>query len=83
MTNSKTPIFCAIDKANKEDALKLCEALSPLGIGIKLGLEFFNALGAQTVKEIQDTLQSLVPFTQSHSTYSQPILIFMPQAVVK
>ena len=62
MTNSKTPIFCAIDKANKEDALKLCEALSPLGIGIKLGLEFFNALGAQTVKEIQDTFPNIPLF---------------------
>jgi len=60
MTN--TPIFCAIDKADKEVALKLCEAIAPLGIGIKLGLEFFNALGAQTVKEIQDKFPTVPVF---------------------
>ena len=62
MTNTNTPIFCAIDKASKEDALKLCETIAPLGIGIKLGLEFFNSLGAQTVKEIQDQFPTVPVF---------------------
>ncbi len=62
MNTSSTPIFCAIDKANKKDAFVLCEAIAPLGIGIKLGLEFFNALGVHTVKEIQDQFPTIPIF---------------------
>lgn len=62
MTNLNTPIFCAIDKASKQDALNICKAIAPLGIGIKLGLEFFNALGAQTVKEIQEAFPTVPIF---------------------
>ena len=62
MPNNNTPIFCAIDKADLQAALKLCESIAPLGIGIKLGLEFFNALGAQAVKEIQDKFPEVPVF---------------------
>ncbi len=47
------PIFCAIDKPDLDAAIKLCAALNGTNIGIKLGLEFFSALGIQGVKEIQ------------------------------
>lgn len=53
MTNNNTPIFCAIDKPDMGEAIRLCEAITKAGIGIKLGLEFFNALGIQGVKEIE------------------------------
>ncbi|HPD82286.1 MAG TPA: orotidine-5'-phosphate decarboxylase [Alphaproteobacteria bacterium] len=54
MTNlKKPPIFCAIDKPDPDAAIKLCEEIAPLGIGIKLGLEFFNALGLAGLKEIE------------------------------
>ena len=55
MMMSNTPaIFCAIDKPDMEAALELCEAIAASGIGIKLGLEFFNALGVHGVKNIQN-----------------------------
>jgi len=60
--HTNTPIFCAIDKADKNAALKLCEQIAPLGIGIKLGLEFFNAFGTQAVKEIQDQFPNVPIF---------------------
>lgn len=47
-----TPIFCAIDKPDLQSALALCEQL-PNGIGIKLGLEFFNALGRDGLEKVQ------------------------------
>ena len=52
MTKPLPKIFCAIDKANIEDAKKLCTDISQSGIGIKLGLEFFNAFGPQGILEI-------------------------------
>lgn len=52
LSKSETPVFCAIDKPDLQSALSLCEQL-PNGIGIKLGLEFFNALGVQGLKEIE------------------------------
>jgi len=55
MSNIMPKIFCAIDKPDLNSALKLCEKIAPTGIGIKLGLEFFNALGLQGVLEIQKT----------------------------
>lgn len=51
-------IFCAIDKPDMEAALSLCEAISSSGTGIKLGLEFFNALGLHGVKNIQNAFPS-------------------------
>lgn len=50
---SNTPIFCAVDKPDLESAISLCQKL-PEGVGIKLGLEFFNALGIHGVKNIQN-----------------------------
>ena len=58
---SNTPIFCAIDKPDLESALSLCQVL-PEGIGIKLGLEFFNALGIYGVTNIQNAFSSLPIF---------------------
>ena len=46
-------IFCAIDKPDLPSALSLCQQISQSGIGIKLGMEFFNALGPQGLLEIQ------------------------------
>lgn len=45
-------IFCAIDKPDLQSAKKLCAQISETGIGIKLGMEFFNALGPQGILEI-------------------------------
>lgn len=50
-----SPVFCAIDKPDLEQAMKICKAVSETGIGIKLGLEFFNALGPSSLKEIEKT----------------------------
>ena len=47
------PIFCAIDKPDLNAAMKLCEDLDGTNIGLKLGLEFFNALGVNGIREIQ------------------------------
>lgn len=58
---NNTPIFCAIDKPDLQSALSLCEAL-PEGIGIKLGLEFFNALGIHGVKNIQNAYSKIPIF---------------------
>ncbi len=52
MKTYNTPIFCAIDKPDLGAALALCKEL-PDGIGIKLGLEFFNALGVDGLIEIE------------------------------
>lgn len=50
--SSMPKIFCAIDKPDLESAKKLCAEISETGIGIKLGMEFFNALGPQGILEI-------------------------------
>ncbi len=57
-----TPVFCAVDKPNIEAAIKLCDVVQETGIGIKLGLEFFNALGPQGVKEIQTRFPGIPVF---------------------
>ena len=49
MTNSK--IFCAIDTNNISHAKDLISAISTTGIGIKLGLEFFNHFGSTGVED--------------------------------
>jgi orotidine-5'-phosphate decarboxylase len=60
MTNS--PVFCAIDKPDMDEALRLCDAITQAGASIKLGLEFFNALGIQGLKKIQDAYPDLPLF---------------------
>jgi len=46
-----TKIFCAIDTDDLEHAKALIAQLAPTGIGIKLGLEFFNHFGADGVEK--------------------------------
>ena len=46
-------IFCAIDKADMDAAVTLCSQIAPTGIGIKLGLEFFNKFGLIGIQKIQ------------------------------
>jgi len=62
MTNTSTPVFCAVDKPDMSSALKICETLQSTNIGIKLGLEFFNALGLHGVKNIQNVFPSVPIF---------------------
>jgi orotidine-5'-phosphate decarboxylase len=45
-------IYCAIDTKDLGLAKELSDTLSPEGIGIKLGLEFFNTHGPQGVQTI-------------------------------
>lgn len=45
-------IFCAIDTKDLGRAKDLSDTLSSVGIGIKLGLEFFNTHGPQGVETI-------------------------------
>lgn len=61
MIKDRTPIFCAIDKPDLGGALTLCSQL-PNGIGIKLGLEFFNALGLAGLKEIEKSFPHIPIF---------------------
>lgn len=53
MSQHLPKIFCAIDKPDIQSAIKICTEISKGNIGIKLGLEFFNALGVQGIKELQ------------------------------
>lgn len=62
MTNTTPLIYCAIDKPDLNAALKLCAEITSAGLGIKLGLEFFNALGISGVKEIQKKYPDLPIF---------------------
>lgn len=59
---SKPIIYCAIDKPDLDAALKLCAQITSEGLGIKLGLEFFNALGINGVQEIQQQYPDLPIF---------------------
>lgn len=61
MTQHKFPVFCAIDKPDLDSALSLCKQL-PEGIGIKLGLEFFNALGVTGLIEIEKKFPAIPIF---------------------
>lgn len=61
MTTNHTPIFCAIDKPDLSSALALCQKL-PEGVGIKLGLEFFNALGVTGLIEIEKNFSNIPIF---------------------
>ncbi len=46
------PIFCALDVENVEAALGLARAIAPHVGGLKLGLELFNAVGADGAARI-------------------------------
>ncbi len=45
-------IFCAIDTDQMDHAKDLVQTIAQTGIGIKLGLEFFNYFGAQGVEDV-------------------------------
>jgi len=49
---SLPPIFAAIDTADFDHARQLINAVKGSGVGIKLGLEFFNKFGPQGVKDL-------------------------------
>ncbi len=61
LSKNETPIFCAIDKPDLDSAMLLCEQL-PKGIGIKLGLEFFNALGKHGLEMIASRFSNIPIF---------------------
>lgn len=55
MSHSDLPrVFCAIDTPDLAKAQDLAAAMSGAGAGLKLGLEFFNALGPQGVQAITE-----------------------------
>jgi len=63
MTARKLPqIFCAIDTPDQNAALALAAAMAEAGCGIKLGLEFFCALGPGGIGKIRDTFPDLPVF---------------------
>lgn len=47
-------IYCAIDVADFDRARTLSSTLTPLGCGLKLGMEFYNQFGPDGVKRIKD-----------------------------
>lgn len=49
-----TKIFCALDTQDMARAVSLATLLSPLGIGIKLGLEYYMANGPTGVQSIKN-----------------------------
>jgi orotidine-5'-phosphate decarboxylase len=55
-------IFCAIDTPDVERALKLAGSVVPLGIGLKLGLEFFNSCGPDGVQKIKTSYSNAALF---------------------
>lgn len=59
---TKPIIYCAIDKPDLDAALKLCAEITGEGLGIKLGLEFFNALGLHGLKNIQNAYPDMPIF---------------------
>lgn len=54
MTLSYNPVFCALDTPNVQEALKVAEKIKTNIGGIKLGLEFFMANGAQGYIQIAE-----------------------------
>ncbi len=62
INNNLPIIFCAIDKPDLESAKKLCTEISKTGLGLKLGLQFFNALGPQGVLEIEKSFPNIPIF---------------------
>lgn len=57
-----TRIFCAIDTRDEDRAFELIGFAGETGIGIKLGLEFFNTFGPQGVAKIRDLWPDLPLF---------------------
>ena len=49
---AKPVIYCAIDTADFDHALKLSAAIAPVTGGMKLGLEFFNTFGPDGIEKI-------------------------------
>lgn len=62
MSASMPKIFCAIDKPDIQSAKALCASITKAGLGIKLGLEFFNALGLQGIKDIENEFPNIPIF---------------------
>lgn len=62
MSQTLPSIFCAIDKADLKAAKTLCHTITEAGLGIKLGLEFFNALGLTGIKEIEKDFPNIPIF---------------------
>lgn len=52
MTTAANRIFCAIDTTDLDHAVGMAGALAPSLGGLKVGLEFFNAHGAEGVRRI-------------------------------
>lgn len=52
-------ILAALDTTSTEDAVRLCKKLDGLIGGVKIGLEFFTANGADGVRAVVDTGQPL------------------------
>ena len=55
MTNTSqppNPVFCAIDTPDAMQAAALAQALAPVAGGLKLGKEFFTALGPEGVRHV-------------------------------
>lgn len=48
-------IYCAVDTPDLDKAKEIIEKISLAGVGVKLGLEFFNANGPQGVKDILES----------------------------
>jgi orotidine-5'-phosphate decarboxylase len=48
------PVYCALDVESVEAALALARAIAPYVGGLKLGLEFFNAVGADGIARVID-----------------------------
>ncbi len=49
------PVFCAIDTPDAMQAAALAQALAPVAGGLKLGKEFFTALGPEGVRHVMAT----------------------------
>lgn len=52
--NSLPRVFCAIDTPDTARARDLIAQIAPTGCGIKLGLEFFNYGGPQSVRDLME-----------------------------
>ena len=55
----RNPVYCAVDLVDREDARTLVQAIAPHVGGIKLGLEFWNANGADGVRAVADAVPDL------------------------
>lgn len=54
MTQFSNPVFVALDTPQLDQALALATAVKPYVGGLKVGLEFINALGPQAVRKVVD-----------------------------